>query len=418
MQQGKRCGWRSVIGLALLIALAVRGVGEEATAQGTAVGSASPVVAASPVVPASPVAAKLPAPECVDKAMPNVFYARARVNASSPPPYMTDTTFAYDTTTGRQLPVVLPAFDICDPNTGNLYTLNPDGDTATRFSVREPGGVMVAHFPNSFIANSMILYSLAGGTDYAFNGTPLTTHASPNIQPAHPGALYASEDGGATWAERGAEFMDAFAQIASIADVDARVLYALIEQTGEDKSDTWTVAFSPDAGRSWTTGATGTDAYDPIEQNHGGRGIFTLAGQAAPIATVGMRHAYPAVGPHGLTDVLLSSDGGQTFHRIGASMYGTTSPESATTVVATSAGLLLLNGDGNGFALQRSTDGGATFAPLDFLFPLPTDIHYSNVDLAVNAAMPARVTVTVTSAGKTQQYVSSDGGLTWQASGG
>lgn len=354
-------------------------------------------------------------PGCFDATQPGIFYTSEYAGNTTGSPRVS---YVNNYRTGQHTRIAARGFDSCDGATGSLFALNDDGVTAVRFSVANPSGIIVDHFPNHIAplpAGGAIYYSL-GGT-YAYD---TGSSYPPSITPTMPGRLFVSADGGLTWEERGAQFGGAIAGVA-LTGADTHSLYALTLTPQPNGDRAWVVTFSADAGATWEARAAGTDGYDTFYRSTTSRALLAVPGRTAPVATVGMVVTRPGAGPHVPRSVQLSADGGRTFTPVGTNLYGTTGPDSSVTLHATSAGILRSVGTYGTYMLSLSTDGGATFIPgTSFASVSPGSVQAmtgipAGGEITVAPAAPHLVLLHGTSG--SPLALSRDGGQTWEPAG-
>lgn len=353
-------------------------IGLAMTAAPQAVGTAAPNSLPAPWQDTGLQVGSVRGQSCVDATTPGVLLTNETAANSANAPLMT---VATNWLTGQRTQVAAHGFDACSEQTGWLFALNADGATAVRFSLRDPQGRTLDHFPNFPSLDGSVLYSFGNPQGYA----SARFTQPPPIKPAMPGHLFVSTDDGLTWAEGGQQFAGTIDQI-MLADADAQSLYALVRQPQPNGDETYALYFSADAGMSWGKRAEGTDSPKDGGTAHT---LYAIPGSATPVTTVAMEVAYHGGGPHAGRDVMLSTDGGRTFTTIGTNMEGIGGPGKAVGLDGTSAGILRLDYDQyvtNRYQPLLSVDGGMTFQPLTFPFlsPMPLGLTLRTLPYAPN----------------------------------
>jgi hypothetical protein len=321
-------------------------------------------------------------PLCFDATQPNVVLVNEEEGG----------TVAYNRATGQRTVVAARPVLACGPN-GLLFGHEGEDNTPWRFSLADPAGRAIAHFPTQRAADGTAqVYSLV---------EPTPGQNQPD------GHLWASADGGLTWQERG-QSLGGRVESLAVAETDARALYALTAERTP-----WRVAyriyFSSDAGGTWEPRfEADTDRGFP---EYGGP-YFTLApvaGRTAPVDELALtiNPGYP--GSSNQQQVLVSGDGARTWHPAGIFAQ-----DQSTVLIHTNKGILAMRRTGPGYGLYRSSDGGATWPrlpgpPLPQALPPTVSISF-RADLVGAREVPA----TVFLRDGNGLWVSFDSGDTWQ----
>jgi hypothetical protein len=322
---------------------------------------------------------------CLDDRHPGVVFVAAP-----------DGTVAYDWPTGARTLLSQHGFDRCGP--GGLLFDVPDQDGAPsdgptwRFDTADRTATTIAHAPTHMAADSSLqLYALHDD-----------------------GRLWASPDGGTTWQRRGQQLAGKLASLA-VGAADARAIYALaIQGTRQTAPEhiitTYTIAFSPDAGRTWALRST-RQLDSPVPPNERYLGITTLPGATTPVGTLqlGIR---AGITPSTSGQVFVSVDGARTFREVGSG-----SGYNPLTLVHIGDAILRITGGAYGAHTQlaRSRDGGQTWADLPAP-PRPKDLlsgpcFYPQPQVVGHA--PANLLLCDNGA----SWYSPDGGQSWQSLG-
>jgi hypothetical protein len=322
---------------------------------------------------------------CLDNSHPGVVFVAAP-----------DGTVAYNWQTGARTVLSQRSFDRCGP--GDLLFDVPDQDGAPfegptwRFHTADRTSTMIAHAPTHVAADgSLQLYALHDD-----------------------GGLWASPDGGTTWQRRGQQLAGKLTSLA-VGAADARAIYALaIQGTRQTAPEhiitTYTISFSPDAGRTWALRATRQlDSLVPANERY--LGIGTLSGNTTPVGTLqlGIR---AGITPSTSGQALISVDGARTFREVGSG-----SGYNPLTLAHTGDAILRISGGAYGARTQlaRSHDGGLTWADLPAP-PRPNDLpggpcFYPQPQVVGHA--PANLLLCDNGA----SWYSPDGGQSWQSLG-
>jgi hypothetical protein len=281
---------------------------------------------------------------CFDATQPNVLLVS---NAYAD--YGPVGSFAYNWVTGQRIQLNSRPFDVCISEMGLLFAFDQNGDTALRFSSRDPRGRTVSHGPDAYATDGTLqLYA-----------TPLDVHNGTK-------KLYASSDGGLTWNERGQQFGNKLRGI-GVSRVDGRALYALLtEATGSDVK--YSVYFSGDAGVTWekrfesrttTIGNSEIDVY-----------LYTPEESGAPVNSVFLSISKGSRGGDG-DEIWFSQDGGRNFKLAGHNWYG-----GAVYLFYSGGNLLRFSRDAS-YELAMSSNGGQTWQKLALPFtPSPDDLGH------------------------------------------
>jgi photosystem II stability/assembly factor-like uncharacterized protein len=254
-------------------------------------------------------------------------------------------TVAYDWQTGARTILSQHGFDRCGSN-ALLFDV-PDQDGVTfdgptwRFNTDDRSATTVAHAPTHFAADgSLQLYALHDD-----------------------GRLWASPDGGTTWRRRDQQLAGRLASLA-VSAVDARAIYVLAIQgtrqvAPEHIVTTYTISFSPDAGRTWALCATRQlDSLVPANERY--LAIATLPGATAPVDTIQLV-IRAGITPSTPIQYLVAVDGARTFREVGSE-----SGYNPLTLMHSGDAILRVTGGtyGGRAQLARSRDGGQTWVEL------------------------------------------------------
>jgi photosystem II stability/assembly factor-like uncharacterized protein len=322
---------------------------------------------------------------CFDDSQPGVVFVAAP-----------DGTVAYNWQTGARTVLSQHGFDRCGPN-GLVFDV-PDQDGAPsdgptwRFRTADRSAITIAHAPTHVAANgSLQLYALHDD-----------------------GRLWASPDGGTTWQRRGQRLAGKLTSLA-LGTADAQAIYALaIQGTRQAAPEriitTYTISFSPDAGRTWVPRSTRQLTSNVAAAEHY-LGIATLPGNTTPSGTIqlGIR---TGITPSTPTQYLVSVDGARTFRDAGSG-----AGYNPLTLVHTGDAILRITGGvyGAHTQLARSRDGGQTWTELPAP-PRPNDLpggacFYPQPQVVGHA--PANLLLCHNGA----SWYSPDGGQSWQSLG-
>jgi photosystem II stability/assembly factor-like uncharacterized protein len=318
-------------------------------------------------------------PLCFDAGHPNVVVVNEEEGG----------TVATNWATGARAPLSARRVLACGPN-GWLFGHEGEDNTPWRFSVADPTGQALAHFPTHRAADGTAqVYSLA--------------EPSPGQADGH---LWASADGGLTWQERG-QSLGGRVESLAVAEADARVLYALTV-VNVPRRTACRIYVSSDAGVTWEQRfEIDTDRAFP---EYGGP-YFTLApipGRTAPVGEVALtiNPGYP--GSSNQQQVLVSGDGARTWQDAGI-----VAQDQSTVLIHTNKGILAMRRTGPGYGLYRSSDDGATWQklpgpPLPQALPPAVSISF-RADLVGVREAPA----TVFLRDGNGLWLSTDSGDTW-----
>ena len=153
-------------------------------------------------------------------------------------------TVAYDWVTGHRTAVNSHILTGCGPN-GVVYAAAPgaEGDgPAWRFSLDDRGGVQMPRTPTHLAQD---------GTDQVYTLDGLAAFGE------GVGRLWASADGGLTWAERGTQFNGQIESLA-VAPADAgHLTITVVDRHAYPAPSFYTLYVSPDAGRTWEPRSNG-----------------------------------------------------------------------------------------------------------------------------------------------------------------
>jgi hypothetical protein len=302
-------------------------------------------------------------------------------------------TIALDWQTGARSVLNSRVFDLCSVS-GWLYASDNMGrGPFYRFRFDAPTAQPIDHPP----------------THLAMDGSPYVYSLSAYSDLPHR-HLWASPDAGRTWVERGQQFGGRIEDLL-VAATDGRALYALVLGEGSAAPDQVQAGIyaSLDAGATWERRTT--LALPSHEQ--GGNTRYLLAAVPGPTTPVDMLTVFSdtPLSPYShRQEILLSSDGGRTFHSLGAG-------EDWVALAYTHEGVVRLTQQIHaasdfrleGERLDLSTDGGRTWLPLA---PPPAPTTPQGPDYLIQApAAPANLFLY--GEGTPLKY-SPDGGHTWQ----
>jgi hypothetical protein len=218
-----------------------------------------------------------------------------------------DGTVAYNWQTSERTALSQQPFDQCGPN-GLLFDV-PDHQGAPfdgptwRFRTAERTTTTIAHAPTHVATDgSLQLYAL---------------HAD--------GRLWASPDGGTTWQRRGQQLPGQLTSLA-VSAVDAQAIYVLATQgtrqvAPERIVTTYTIFFSPDAGRTWAPRSM-RQLIGPVAAGERYLAIATLPGDATPLDTFQLV-LRQGITPSTPSQYLVSVDGARYLEQNGnLAIYG------------------------------------------------------------------------------------------------
>ena len=305
-------------------------------------------------------------------------------------------TVAYDWQTGARTVLSQHGFDRCGPS-GLVFDV-PDQEGAPfdgptwRFHTADRTATMIAHAPTHVAADgSLQLYALHDD-----------------------GRLWASPDGGTTWQRRGQQLAGKLTSLA-VGAADARAIYALaIQGTRQAAPEriitTYTISFSPDAGRTWALRST-RQLTSPVPAGERYLGIATLPGNTTPSGTIqlGIR---AGITPSTPSQSLVSVDGARTFRDVGSG-----SGYNPLTLVHTGDAILRITGGAYGAHTQlaRSGDGGQTWADLP-VPPRPNDLP-GGACFYPQPQVVGHASANLLLCDNGASWYSPDGGQSWQSLG-
>jgi hypothetical protein len=174
---------------------------------------------------------------CFDGAQPNVI-----MSTNADPNWETVGTNSYNLATG-QVSHSDAAFDYCNEYNGFTYKFDYNQNKAVRYSKAEPQGIPIEHIPTALATD---------GSQQVYSLTIKPTFSNSNN--LRFGSIFASDDGGISWVERGQQFDEHVMKLVTTG-ADGRSIYALVvDRIAEAASQYgFTIYFSADAGVTWET---------------------------------------------------------------------------------------------------------------------------------------------------------------------
>jgi hypothetical protein len=277
---------------------------------------------------------------CIDATQPNTLIYNDSANGGG--------VFAYNWVTGQRTQLNSYKATVCNQSNGLLYAAKDPNNLTEKgivFSSREPQGRETQFLPSVMTRDS----------------TLQTYHVAYDVDSA-TGRLYASNDGGLTWEERGQQLGGKIREVI-VAEADARVLYARTVDNADTAAPIkYEIYASSDAGVSWEK------RYEKIVPRVAlGPQLYldTMPGRTAPVGVVEM-YISEGAGSNGSTTTLVSTDGARTFTEVGRD-----GRDGFVRVYYSNDGLVRFKLTNYTYGIDLSNDGGKTWQNLTLPFTLP-----------------------------------------------
>ncbi len=300
-------------------------------------------------------------------------------------------TYAFDWLTGQRTQLNENPFSLCNESNGRLYANAKGTEGASQFTSLNPTGQSILYTPDEIASDgSNHVYALASKK------------------------LFASNNGGLDWQERGQTLGEGL-QAISASQVNGLALYALVKTKFSKTEDNYGLFFSSDGGQTWEK------RYEATYTNTTSLVIQAGWGLAAPVNTLLLYITTKLTGTYQTTSYI-SSNGGRDFNPVDQNNMAYQKPTSDNRkFFLTGQSLLKINNRySRNLAIDRSADWGKTWQPLIFPAGLVNDPAAQKeefgkpVTLLQTEWSPDNLLLSF-SDGTGEVWHSSDGGLNWQA---